>query len=352
MFVGGEFYEDHSWSTPTPSLPIQNACFLNGGRACLTIIAQYLCANKTSRILLPSYLCPSILDVLERCGLTYDFYKVTEDFSIDLDDLRHKAEKFKAVYFINYFGFQHSAETLNTFKQLQKNNILIVEDNAQAVFSSVSTGDFIFNSMRKLCANDGGYMTTRINLSPFIDAAPNLPNRRLPLIREYRRLLPAYLYEGRGRRSTLEKLFYQAENFYESDGVIHGDPLEKEAIEKQDWQAIKAVRRSNYQYLLELIADLPGVKPVYPALQADNMPLGLPVYISGTARDQVNERLADEGISLVIHWDALLENPRTRVNPLTVKMAGSLLTLTIDQYINPAQLEYLAMNLAKAITTR
>jgi hypothetical protein len=352
MFVGGEFYDDQRWVTNSPTLSTTGTYFLNGGRACLTVIADYLHARKIDRVLLPAYLCPSILDVLDQCGIQYNFYQINEDLSIDLEDFFRKADGFRAVYFINYFGFLHPEIVLTRFRELQSEGVIVIEDNAQAGFHSHPTGDFIFNSLRKFTACDGGYLIAKDNLETFLDKYHGRLNRRLPLIREYRSRLPAYLFNGRVRRSELERLFYQAETYYEEDRVVLGDPMEKEKIEKQDWQAIKSVRRRNYAYLLNLISPLHEVTPIYPTLQAENMPLGLPVYISGGLRDQVNESLADASVSLSIHWDALIEDPRTNTDPLVVKLAGSILTLAIDQYTSLEQLDYQVLTLANILEVK
>ncbi|MBA4385137.1 MAG: hypothetical protein C0410_10415 [Anaerolinea sp.] len=345
MFVGGEFYEDTAWVTDTPAPPIEDAIFLNGGRACLNVISDYLYTNKYQHILLPAYLCPSILDVLDQHALKYTFYGINEDFSINLDDLLSKADVAQVIYFINYFGFQHSTASLSVLRQLQSDGELLIEDNSHAVFEYDYLGDFCFNSIRKLCAYDGGYLATRNITLPSFDDVINLENHRLPLIREYRRQLRSYLYDGLGSREDLERLFYLAEHYYELDNVILGDDEERIKIEILDWNAIKAVRRDNFEYLLDRISTIPGIQPVFPALQADNMPLGLPIYISGFSRDRLIDLLAEESISLSVHWDALLSDPRTQGDPRVSKMAKNILTLPVDQYTSKSQLNFLVHNL-------
>lgn len=351
MFVGGEFYDDSAWVTNTPAPPCEDAIFLNGGRACLSVISDYLCINKLNKILLPVYLCPTILDVLDQHALNYTFYGINEDFSIDLDDLLTKANDTQVVYFINYFGFQHSSETLSVLGHLQSNGKLLIEDNAQAGFISNPLGDFSFNSMRKFCANDGGYLATRISLSSFLNDSFGRENHRLPLIREYRHRLHSYLYEGRGSREELEHLFSKAERYYELDHVIIGDNDERNKIEHLDWKAIKAVRRDNFDYLLNKISQIPGVCPIYHTLQPDNMPLGLPVYVSDFSRDRLIDLLAEESISLTVHWDALPSDPRTQNDPRVTKMANHILTLPVDQYTSRSQMNYLSEHLSRIITT-
>lgn len=349
MFVGGEFYEDDRWETYTPTLSMPGSTFLNGGRACLRVISEYLCAHQITQILLPSYLCPSIMDVLDQNNLQYDFYRVNQDLSIDLEDLERTAANTEVVYFINYFGFQHSESTLAALRKLQSNGFILVEDNAQAGFVSHVIGDFSFNSMRKFTACDGGYLTTSIDLSSNIETFEGRVNHRLPIIRAYREQLHTYLLEGRGRRSELERLFHQAESFYETDCVVMGDEQERDRIERMDWESIKKKRRDNYYYLLGLIKNIPEIIPLYPTLQADNMPLGLPVYVKNVSRDRLCELLAEESISLTVHWEALLDDSRLRQFPSIRDMAARMVTLPIDQYTNHVQLDYLAEKISEIV---
>jgi hypothetical protein len=131
--------------------------------------------------------------------------------------------------------------------------------------------------------------------------------------------------------------------------VVEGDPGEQQQIERLDWVGIRKKRRENYRYLLDLIALIPEVKPIYSALQPGIMPLGLPVYINGVSRDDVYEYLGENGIGLFIHWEELRHDPRTNGNLLAVSMAVKMLTLAIDQRTSRKQLDYQAENLSIGI---
>ena len=349
MFVGGEFYYDQCWFTDKPTLSTEKMVFLNGGRACLAIIGDYLVGRGIQKILLPSYLCPSILDALERCGLACDFYQINEDLSINLDDLSQKVSTSKAVYFINYFGFLNPPEVRGFLKGLRNNGIVVVEDNAQAGFTDNPTGNFIFNSLRKLVPYDGGYLLTNLDITPYLSKYRDRPNRRLPLIREYRQRLSDYLIAGIGSYKKLVGLYSRADRYYESDLIVEGDPGEQQQIERLDWEGIRKIRRENYHYMLGLIAPIPEISLLFPALQADNMPLGLPVYLNAGQRDDVYEYLGSNGIGLFIHWEELRHDPRTSGNTLAVSMAGRMLTLAIDQRTSRAQMDYLAEKLIMGI---
>ena len=346
MFVGGEFYYDEQWKTDHLTIPVEGMTFLNGGKACLTIISDYLNDHNITRVLLPSYLCPTIVDTLESRGLGFDFYSVNPDFSIDIKDLKQHLTESQAIYFINYFGFSPTSSVLEYLTGLRQQGRFVSEDNAQAGFLSHTTGDFAFNSMRKLCPYDGGYLKTTHDIHPYLTAYAGHENRRLPIIRQYRGSLRNYLIEDKGDYEALETLFLLAETYYASDSVVLGDEKERQQIELLDWPAIKQVRRQNYVQLLRLIAGNNLLTPIFPALQPDHMSLGLPVYVSGEQRDALNEYLGENGIGLTIHWEDLATDPRLNENTLAAQMASNILTLTIDQYTSQKQLEYLAKKLA------
>lgn len=346
LFVGGEFYYDDRWKTKLPGFPTEGTIFLNGGKACLTVICDYLRDHGIHRVLLPAYLCPTIVDTIEACGLNCDYYNISPTFAIDTTDLERHLGENQAVYFINYFGFSPSPTILNYLSALRDAGRIVIEDNAQTGFLTQVTGDFAFNSMRKLCPYDGGYLKTPRDITPYLAAYTGRENRRLPLIRQYRSQLRDYLFEDVGDRESLEILFEQAEAVYTSEGVVLGDEQERQKIEHLDWAAIKQIRRQNYTNLLKSLSKISVISPIFPALQPDNMPMGLPVYVKDGLRDELNEYLGENGIGLTIHWEDLLTDSRLNGNALAVEMTRNILTLAIDQYTSQRQLEFLAQKLA------
>ena len=225
VFVGGEFYYDDRWKTDLPTFPTEGTIFLNGGKACLTVICDYLRDRGISRVLLPAYLCPTIVDTFESCGLSCEYYGISPSFVIDTADVQQKLRDNQAIYFINYFGFPPSPAILKTFSDLRDAGKFVIEDNAQAGFLTHTTGDFAFNSMRKLCPFDGGYLKTPHDITPYLAAYKDRENHRLPLIRQYRKQLRGYLFEDLGERESLEDLFELAETYYARDGVVLGDEI-------------------------------------------------------------------------------------------------------------------------------
>jgi hypothetical protein len=346
MFVGGEFYTDESWLLDRPALETGGMLFLNGGTACLILIADYLRDHGIAKVLLPSYLCPSIVTTLEQRGLTCAHYQVNEDLSIDLADAVRKIERPGAFLFINYFGFLHPPRTRAFFQELRASGVIVIEDNAQAGFTPHPSGDFILNSLRKFVPYDGGYLITRRDMTPTLRRyAPRPDSARLAAIRAYRARLGEYLRHGAGEHSDLAALFQEAESAYERDLVVPGDERERAAIERLDWARIRQVRRENYTVLWGLIQSIPELQPIYPAQPGEGIPLGLPVYLNGVPRSRVLNRLARAQIGPLVHW-AEIRRPA-----LAAAMARKMLTLPIDQRAGRKEMEYLALLLVRAIET-
>lgn len=349
MFVGGEFYADDTWLRDAPTLSIDGALFLSGGQACLKVIGSALLAQGVQSVLLPDYLCPSIVTVLEGVGLTCDFYRVDPALAIDRVDVESRLDTGVAFYFIHYFGFPPDGASLDWIRSLQRAGTLVVEDQAQAAFRPPACGDFAFNSLRKFGPFDGGYLTTRFDLQPVLRSLGDHESPRMALIRAYRSQLAAYLRDGEGDFDRLVDLFARAERAYELDGALRGDEQERRLIECQDWVGIREKRRENYAYLLSLLPMVPAVQPIFSELPADVMPMGMPVTLTGVDRDTVNEALGKARIGLSIHWDELAHHPRTRENHAALALVGRMLTLPVDQRTSHKQLDYLVVNLARAV---
>jgi len=343
MFVGGEFFYDESWLLDRTTLETSGIAFLNGGSACLALIADYLLDHGVNRILLPEYLCPAVVTTLVRRGLETRFYRVNDNLSIDLEDAERKAEPKGAFLYINYFGFFHSPRAQAFFQHLRQSGVTVIEDNAQAGIVAAPAGDFNFNSLRKFVPYDGGYLVTDLDVAPYLAQFPPAPAGRLDAIRAYRRQLGAYLLGGAGSHRKLSALAQTAEAVYVRDGLARGDAQEQAAIERLDWPRIRRKRRENYATLLGLIRSIPELRPIYPALPDEVMPLGLPVYLDGVPRGRVLAELARAQIGPAIHWQGI------RTHRRAAEMARRMMTLPIDQRAGRREMEYLALQLVRAI---
>jgi dTDP-4-amino-4,6-dideoxygalactose transaminase len=342
FFIGGEFWEDDRFQVGRVTIPTEGMTFLNGGEAAMRLACEHLASNGISEILVPVYICSTMADAFERCGLRCTFYQVNEKFRIELDDLLKKAPRFKVLYLINYFGCGFSTEELIVFKNLKANGMLLIEDDAQALLNRQPVGDIRFNSLRKFVPHDGSFFYSRLDLSSSLGKFKGLPNRRLPVIRDFRKTFARLLEEGADAFDELNPLFDLSEKYYYEDLTVLGDPLESAAAEHLDWAAIEVKRKQNHQRLLERLADLPGIEIIFPAVSPHSLPLGFPIYVKDGRREALLNHLREENIYPLVHWN-FSGDIRLNINARAAAMSKAILTLVLDQRFDLEDMDYQAV---------
>ena len=87
------------------------------------------------------------------------YYKLKEDFSIDLDDIKAKIQGRNTILFImHYFGSLQKSDILSEVRSLaDKNGAIIIEDITHSLFTRSQTiGDYMICSIRKWLPIPGG----------------------------------------------------------------------------------------------------------------------------------------------------------------------------------------------------
>ena len=130
------------------------------GRSSLRLILES--GLKDKKFLIPDYLCEVILNILKEFKVAYEFYRVNEDLSSDLKEIKDK--KFDVLYVINYFGQR------NALLDKVSADKIVIEDN---VFSPVVEKNnrikqwIGFNSLRKISfLADGSLLCSTLPLKP------------------------------------------------------------------------------------------------------------------------------------------------------------------------------------------
>ena len=123
----------------------KNKLFYFSGRIAIKEILNKI-KKQNEKCLIPNYLCNSIFN----CFSNYEYYKIDNDFDIDIDYLQNKIKnnKYKCIFIINYFGYiDKNIEYIS--KLCRKNNIIIIEDFTHNVYSENLYGDISICSYRK-----------------------------------------------------------------------------------------------------------------------------------------------------------------------------------------------------------
>ena len=125
-----------------------------------------------NKILIPSYICNTIIQPIKENNLDITFYKINKDLTTDWDDLVSKIDnKLFAVLFVNYFGIMNDIEKYLDLKS--KYNFYLIEDSSHGFtggdskYKIGSIGDISILSPRKnLPLSYGGVL--KLNCKNFI----------------------------------------------------------------------------------------------------------------------------------------------------------------------------------------
>ena len=335
-YIGGEFWYDNKILYQVKQIEIGKAYFMSGGRASLQIICDYLKSIGINEILLPEYICPTVLDCFDYNNIKYDFYRISMHFKIDLDDLHIKSKEKDAILFITFFGFSFSPGELSFISNLKKAGKLIIEDNVQLAFNKNRIGNLSFNSFRKFVPYDGSFLYSDFPLDEFVKKHILGKNTRIPMIRDAREYKKRFIFNGIGEEAEALKKFKDAEVAYYNDTCPVGDIDEKVSIEKLDWNTIIAKRRENYCYAVKQIISIKNVELINNKLNTDDIPIGIPFYIKN--RDNIRNGLRRKNIFLPVHWD--FKNDM-RYTKNSIEQSKDILTFVIDQRYGEEEIEYI-----------
>lgn len=331
------------------------------GRTAIKLIAQILKDSSKESVLLPAYLCQSMIQPFREAGIRVDFFGINADLTIDTRDLERMVSDFQpgAVLFINYFGFPVNPIDAACLRRV-KQECWIIEDCAQGSLIEFEQpvvgdiGDFVLTSFRKyLPIPDGGVLINRTEI-----ATPALPPADGPFIRH--RLIAKFLrYEflngGFGQPSLEEAyldLFANAEGDLDSEVPLQGMSVVSEKLMAGiDLQRVMEQRRSNFRYLLSAFESSPQLQsigePMLGELSEGVSPLVFPIQMSVKSRDPLRQALIARKVFCPVHWPTpteLMKKPFPQAHQLSNQMLG----LTIDQRYDETDMESMTIRMLQA----
>lgn len=332
--IGGEFWYDKKiLSLSSANFEGSNVVYLDGGQSAIEYIVRRLNAQDGEVVLMPSYLCPEILNKFKLKKIQVEFYSINIDLSIDIESLKEKIEKFnvKAVLFIDYFGFFHSNETIKFLTELKNKNIILIEDAVQVLWFKKQDnfiGDFVFNSYRKIFPVDGSLVIDyKAEAKNILDEKEDKYKK---VIHEARMLKTEYI---NGNNTVSEddflKKFELAEKMYyekKDAGVMLLNS--RNYLNKMDFDRIKEKRILNYNYLNKYFKKHKTVERVFEIDDLNGVvPLFFPIVLKN--RDCIRSELRKRNIYCPVHWDITketkLENFKASQN-----LSKNMLSLPID----------------------
>ena len=322
--IGGEFPISISDLLRAPNFQRVNdgAYHYASGRAALYQILKYLKEKKgINSILLPDYLCDTILVPINRLGIEYGFFSLNERLELEQDKFREVYNKNAAILLINYFGLQDLADQIAIIRNIN-GDAIIIEDDVQAYYEfkkPLKDVDFKYTSLRKTFAiPDGGLVKTEHPL-PVVDK-PNTFGQ----------------YKAAAALMKAMRDGNFDDNVYLDISKIGGSKIDDELecsmslVSERlysclDDEYVKAHRQRNSKYLVEKLSDN-GIQTLLPVSE-DKVPLFVPICLDN--RDEVRKRMFQNEIFCPRHWP--LAGMKVQKG---ADMAAHELSLIVDQRYN------------------
>ena len=333
--IGGEFQ-----IAVTDILNAQNRHFeapdvytYSSGRAALYQILKYLKQEKNvNHVLLPDFLCSSVLVPVKELGLDFTFYPINEKLELEPATFQPLYKNGIAVLLINYFGLQDLSNQINAIRELDEKSI-IIEDDVQAYYEfkkPLGDVDFKFTSLRKTFAvPDGGLVKTK-NYLPRV-TTPNTFGQykaAAALLKSMR--------EGNFNDQIYLELFEKGESLIDGEQECGMSLIAEKLYSFMNEEHVKVRRLNNAEYLVEQLGKI-GIKPLFPLLE-DHVPLFIPVVLKN--RDAVRKAMFQKEIFCPVHWP---------LDGMDIKrgeqMSREELSLIIDQRYGRKEMDEIAKTL-------
>ena len=291
----------------------------SSGRAALYQILYYLKQDKgILRVLLPDYLCSSVLVPVKVLGLEFAFYQIDESLELEQDNLSKLYENNTSVLLINYFGLKNLEKQIKAIRNIDERAI-IIEDDVQAYYEflkPLGDVDFKFTSLRKTFAiPDGGLVKTKHNM-PVVDKPNTFGQYKAAAA------LLKSMREGNFNDKIYLELFEKGESLIDEEIECGMSRIAEKLYYFINDEHVKVRRLNNARYLLEELKKI-GVKPILP-LNEGHVPLFIPIALKN--RGQVRKAMFQQEIFCPVHWP--LEGMTVRRGEL---MSQTELSLIIDQ---------------------
>jgi hypothetical protein len=337
-FIGGEFELADLLPTAQPTELTQGLAgsWTVNGRSALYALLKPLKQQGIRKILLPAYLCESVLQPVKACGFEYEYYPVDENLMA-----QPQPQKGSAVVLIHYFGWLNPAT--KALREEAGSSFLLIEDMTQAVFSSWALLDglksLLFFGLRKFGPAPMGGWFNRVEKLPTINQAYEALFWKSLTARMSKYI---YLRMDHETNAQAEQVYLELLQSVESAFDLSCEPyaLQEKAkalLDGVDWAEAGTRRRNNWNHLRTCLGDL--LTPFHPTLADEVVPLGYVVKCA--EREKIRRSFQEAKIFCPIHWK-LPEDVDAKRFPISRRLSNSLMTIPIDQRYRSEDMEYIA----------
>ncbi len=302
----------------------------SSGRGAISLLLQEV-QPEFKTVLLPAYICDSVISPFIAKGYTCYFYDVAEDLTplIENVDLYPDLGIFLHM---GYFGFQTNVKLSGIIKRLKRKSTIIVEDITHTLFSEcqrINDNDYYIASIRKwMGLPSGGFLaSSNICINSILKEDTVFSNMR----KEALSLKAKYIYNNNiNLKIQYRNIFAQAESILDKDLSAYGiDMLSEKIIYDISVNELIKKRRLNFDVLSDGCWNINFIKPIFEKLSSETCPMFYPVYIFGN-RNEVRKYFSEREIYCPIHWE-IPEQIKNKNFQNASKIYENILSIPCDQ---------------------
>ncbi|MCC6531357.1 MAG: DegT/DnrJ/EryC1/StrS aminotransferase family protein [Burkholderiales bacterium] len=369
-------------SDPVPASFLDVGCskFVSSGSMAIRLCLTHAAIGAGDTVLLPAYHCISMVEPVVWRGATPRFYRIHDDTSIDLADVRSKLDRSaRALIVPHYFGFAQDAGRIREF--CDRHGLIYVEDCAHAFFGSHADrplgafGDYAIASPWKFFPTfDGGLLaSSRIDLDDARLAGPGAyyhckaALNALEYAFDYGRLgalkialslpLRAKSYLWRNVKTVDPEV--PSPNTQSPDSA--GEQCSRWHAQAMSWPSrltialaatasIAARRRRNYQKLEAALRGSSGCRALFSGLPDAVVPQVFPLLVDDP--DRVFPQLKHAGVPIIRFGEFLWPGVDERTCPQTMDLSRRVLQFPCHQDLRPEELDWMIATIHHVVEHR
>jgi len=278
----------------------------SSGRGAISLMLDLVENNVVSKtVLLPAYICESVIIPFVKKGYTCYFYDIDHDLKPNIESIEiYLKEEIGIFLHMGYFGFLTNDNLFDCINQLKRAGTIIVEDVTHTLFSQHERyieNDYYIASLRKwMGLPSGGFLASKHN-----DIPDSLDiQTKFSKIRERALLLKGQYMKSNNQQ--LKQMFLSM--FNEAESLLYDDlepylidDVSNTIMNELDINKLITKRRENFMFLLKTLKDAESIKPVFVKITDNICPMFFPVYLN-KEREEFRNYLINESIYCPVHW--------------------------------------------------
>lgn len=294
--IGGYFELELSQKREFHSKAIR----LNTARSCLEYILRL---RDYKKLWIPYYTCSSILEPINRLGISYCYYRVGDNLEpVCFPELKDG----EGFLYTNYYGLKH--DCIEKFADKYGNRLIV--DNSQAFYDiPLSDIDTFYSARKFFGVPDGAYLYVNDVLDYNFDYDYS-----------YERVAHLLKRIDLGAESGYDD-FHKSEASLSNQPMLKMSKLTQSILMSIDYEKSAFIRKNNYSVLEKAL----GRSNLLNLSLGGNVPM---VYPYKTKDIGLRRKLINNKIFVAKYWPNVKDES---LFPNEVEMTNSILPLPIDQ---------------------